>query len=254
MTVHFIGAGPGAPDLLTLRAVDRLGRCDLCLYAGSLIPAAVLDHLKPGADAINTAGMSLDDMITRMIDATDAGYDIARLHSGDLAIYSALAEQLRRLSEAGIDYTLTPGVPAFAAAAAALGQELTVPEVGQSLIITRTQGRASNMPARETLETFAVSGTTLAIHLSLQVIAEVVERLLPSYGADCPAAIVQRASWAEQRIVRAPLADLVAAADTLAAKRNAIIFVGPVVGATDFNESKLYDPTHASRYRWASED
>lgn len=254
MTVHFIGAGPGAPDLLTLRAVDRLERCDVCLYAGSLIPTAVLDHLKPGAEAINTAGMSLDDIIARMVEASEAGFDVARLHSGDLAIYSALAEQLRRLVAAGVDYTLTPGVPAVSAAAAALGQELTVPEVGQSLVITRTQGRASNMPASETLETFAASGTTLAIHLSLQVVGEVVERLLPFYGADCPAAIVQRASWAEERVVRARLGELTGAADTLAAKRNAIIFVGPVLGATGFTDSKLYDPTHASRYRWASED
>ncbi|WP_423824028.1 precorrin-4 C(11)-methyltransferase [Salinisphaera sp. SPP-AMP-43] len=254
MTVHFIGAGPGAPDLLTLRAVERLGRCSVCLYAGSLIPTAVLEHLKPGAEAINTAGMALEDIITRMIEATAAGDDVARLHSGDLALYSALAEQLRRLAAADIDYTLTPGVPAFSAAAAALAQELTVPEVGQSLVITRTQGRASNMPAGETLETFAASGTTLAIHLSLQVVVEVVERLLPFYGAACPAAIVQRASWAEERVIRAPLGELDGAAETLAAKRNAIIFVGPVLGATDFRESKLYDPTHRSRYRWASED
>ena len=166
MTVHFIGAGPGAADLLTLRGRDRIAACGLCLYAGSLVPDGVLAHLPAGVAAINTAGMALDEIIGRIREATAAGHDVARLHSGDLAVYSALAEQLRRLRAAGIDYTLTPGVPAFAAAAAALGQELTVPEVGQSLVLTRTQGRASAMPPGETLEAFAASRATLAVHLT----------------------------------------------------------------------------------------
>ena len=257
MTVHFIGAGPGAADLLTLRGRDRIAACGLCLYAGSLVPDGVLAHLPAGVAAINTAGMALDEIIGRIREATAAGHDVARLHSGDLAVYSALAEQLRRLRAAGIDYTLTPGVPAFAAAAAALGQELTVPEVGQSLVLTRTQGRASAMPPGETLEAFAASRATLAVHLSLQAVEDVVARLRPYYGDDCPAAIVQRASWAEERVVRARLDALVEAAAGLPARRSAIIFVGRVLGALDsgvFRDSALYDPAHVSQYRWASED
>jgi len=257
MTVHFIGAGPGAADLLTLRGRDRIASCGLCLYAGSLIPEGVLAHVPAGVPAINTAGMALADIVARMREASDAGHDVARLQSGDLSVYSALAEQLRALRAAGIDYTLTPGVPAFSAAAAALVQELTVPEVGQSLVITRTQGRASAMPANETLETFAASRATLAIHLSLQVVEDVVARLVPFYGADCPAAIVQRASWPEERIVRAPLSELADAAEALPARRSAVIFVGRVMAElhdADFRNSALYDPTHVSQYRLASED
>lgn len=254
MTVHFIGAGPGAADLLTLRGRDLIASCDLCLYAGSLIPEGVLTHVPDVVEAINTAGMSLDELTERMRAASSLGQNVARLHSGDLSVYSALAEQLRRLRAAGIEYTLTPGVPAFSAAAASLGQELTVPEVGQSLVITRVQGRASSMPAAETLENFARTGTTLAIHLALQALEQVVARLTPFYGANCPAAIVQRASWPEEQGIRAPLAELVEAAARLPSRRSAIIFVGPVLGETDFTESKLYDPTHRSNFRWASED
>lgn len=254
MTVHFIGAGPGAADLLTLRGRDRIATCGLCLYAGSLIPEGVLAHVPDGVEAINTASMALDEIIERMKTATDAGLDVARLHSGDLSIYSAVAEQLRRLRAEGIDYTLTPGVPAFSAAAASLDQELTVPEVGQSLVMTRVQGRASNMPAQETLENFATSGATLAIHLALQALEDVVERLTPFYGTDCPAAIVQRASWPEERIIRAPLEQLVEAAADLPSRRSGIIYVGPVLGETDFANSKLYDPTHISSYQWAAQN
>ena len=257
MTVHFIGAGPGAADLLTLRGRDRLAACGLCLYAGSLIPQEILAHVPPGVASINTAGMALETIVAHIAEATADGHDVARLHSGDLAVYSALAEQLAALTAAGIAYTLTPGVPAFSAAAASLGQELTVPEVGQSLVITRTSGRASAMPAGETLEAFAATGTTLAVHLSLQALDQVVTRLLDYYGPDCPAAVVQRASWANERIVRAPLADLVAESAVLAARRSAIIFVGPVLGHKSDQQlarSALYDPTHVSRYRWAADE
>ena len=257
MTVYFIGAGPGAADLLTLRGRDQLAGCGLCLYAGSLIPQAILAHVPPGVPCINTAGMALADIVDHMARATREGHDVARLHSGDLSIYSALAEQLAALRAAGIAYILTPGVPAFSAAAAALGQELTVPELGQSLVITRTQGRASAMPAGETLARFAATGTTLAIHLSLAVVADVVEQLSGYYARDCPAAIVQRASWPNERIVRAPLAELVEAARTLPARRSAIIFVDPVLGQHDdgvLRRSALYDPTHISQYRWADQD
>lgn len=254
MTVHFIGAGPGAADLLTLRARDRIATCGLCLYAGSLIPEGVLAHVSDGVEAINTAGMALDEIVERIKTATNAGVNVARLHSGDLAIYSALAEQLRRLRAEGIDYTLTPGVPAFSAAAASLGQELTAPEVGQSLVMTRVQGRASNMPEHETLENFAASGATLAIHLALQALEEVVDRLVPFYGADCPAAIVQRASWPEEQVIRAPLGQLVNAATGLPSRRSGIIYVGPVLNDSHLTNSKLYDPTHISSYQWANED
>lgn len=258
MTVHFIGAGPGAADLLTLRGRDRIAGCDLCLYAGSMIPEAVLAHLPPGVPRINTAGMALETIVAHMAEASRAGRTVARLQSGDLAVYSALAEQLQALREANIAYTLTPGVPAFSAAAAALGQELTVPEIGQSLVITRTAGRASAMPAEETLECFAASRATLAIHLSLQAIDSVAERLLPYYGANCPAAVVQRASWDNERIIRAPLGELTAAVGReLAAPRSAIIFVGRVLDASSMasaRRSALYDPTHISRYRWAADD
>lgn len=254
MTVHFVGAGPGAADLLTLRGRDRIAACGLCLYAGSLIPQGVLAHVPDGVEAINTAGMGLEDLIARMVEADRSGLDIARLHSGDLSVYSALGEQLRRLREAGVEYTLTPGVPAFSAAASALDQELTLPELGQSLVLTRTQGRASRMPDGETLENFATSGATLAIHLSGQALEDVIERLTPFYGERCPAAIVQRASWPEQRVIRAPLHELAGAAEALPSRRNAIIFVGPVLGAGEFCESKLYDPGHVSQHQWASED
>lgn len=253
MTVHFIGAGPGAADLLTLRGRDLLASCPVCLYAGSLIPEGVLEHVPADARRVNTASMALDDIIEEMRAATAAGQDVARLQSGDLSVYSALGEQLRRLRALDIPYTMTPGVPAFAACAAALGQELTLPEVGQSLILTRTQGRASSMPPAETLEVFGASRATLAIHLSLHAIDEVVERLIPHYGADCPAAIVLRASWPEERILRGELGCIAEQAQQLPERRSALILVGRVLDTEDFRESALYDPTHIGRFRLGGE-
>ncbi len=186
MTVHFIGAGPGAPDLITIRGRDLIARCPVCLYAGSLVPEALLAYAPPGARIVNTAPMSLDEIIAEMRAATDAGQDVARLHSGDLSIWSAVGEQTRRLREHGIPYTITPGVPSFAASAAALGQELTLPEVGQSLVLTRTPGRASAMPESESLKAFAQTKATLAIHLSIHALDATVSELVPHYGADCP--------------------------------------------------------------------
>ena len=194
MTVHFIGAGPGAPDLLTLRGRDRIAESPVCLYAGSLIPAAMLDHCPPGARIVNTAPLSLDEIVVEIQVAHDAGQDVARLHSGDLSIWSAMGEQLRRLRALDIPVTITPGVPAFAAAAAALEVELTLPELAQSVVLTRTPGRASTMPPAETLTAFAATGATLAIHLSVHNLAQVIADLMPAYGADCPVAIVWRAS------------------------------------------------------------
>ena len=203
MTVHFIGAGPGAPDLITVRGRDLIARCPVCLYAGSLVPKALIDHCPPGAKIVDTAPLDLDAIIALCVEATTEGKDVARLHSGDLSIWSAMGEQARRLDAAGVPYTVTPGVPAFAAAAAALKRELTLPGLAQSLALTRTAGRASPMPERETLAAFAATGATLAIHLSIHALERVVAELLPHYGADCPAAVVARASWPDERIVRA---------------------------------------------------
>jgi precorrin-4/cobalt-precorrin-4 C11-methyltransferase len=249
MTVHFIGAGPGAPDLLTLRGRDIIARCPVCLYAGSLVPAGVLAHCPPGARIVDTAPLSLDDIIAEMKAAHDAGQDVARLHSGDLSIWSAVGEQTRRLRALDIPYTMTPGVPAFAAAAAALGRELTLPEVAQSLVLTRTSGRASAMPERETLATFAQSGATLAIHLSIHVLARVVDELMPFYGADCPVALVFRATWPDERIVRGVLSDIEARAAQAPMERTALILVGPSLGSEDFRESALYDAGYDRRFR-----
>ncbi|TWB67789.1 precorrin-4 C11-methyltransferase [Nitrospirillum amazonense] len=253
MTVHFIGAGPGAPDLLTLRGRDLIARCPVCLYAGSLVPAAVLAHAPADARIVDTAPLSLAEIVAEFQAAHAAGQDVARLHSGDLSVYSALGEQLRALKDLGIPYTITPGVPAFAAAAAALGRELTLPEVSQTLVITRTGCRASAMPANETLEVLGQSAATLAIHLSIHVIDDVVARLTPLYGADCPAAVVYRASWPEERVLRGTLADIGAQVAANPIERTALILVGKTLGTEDFRASALYDAGYQRRYRGRGE-
>jgi precorrin-4/cobalt-precorrin-4 C11-methyltransferase len=249
MTVHFIGAGPGAADLLTLRGRDLIASCPVCLYAGSLVPAGVLAHCPPEARIIDTAPLSLDDIVAEMKIAHERGQDVARLHSGDLSIWSAVGEQTRRLRALDIPYTMTPGVPAFAAAAAALKRELTLPEVAQSLVLTRTSGRASAMPPRETLATLAQSGATLAVHMSIHVLARVVEELTPFYGADCPVALVYRASWPDETIVQGTLADIEAQAAQAPMERTALILVGSALAAEDFRESALYDAGYDRRFR-----
>ena len=249
MTVHFIGAGPGAPDLITVRGRDLIARSPVCLYAGSLVPRALLDHCPPGARIVDTAPLDLDAIITLCLEATAKGEDVARLHSGDLSIWSAMGEQLRRLKRAGAPYTITPGVPAFAAAAAALGRELTLPGLAQSLVLTRTSGRASPMPESETLAAFAATGATLAIHLSIHAVEHVVAELTRFYGADCPAAVVARASWPDERIVRARLGELVDALREWPIERTALILVGPVLDAEDFRESELYNADYVRRFR-----
>lgn len=248
MTVHFIGAGPGAADLITIRGRDLIASCPVCLYAGSLVPEALLSHCPPGARIVNTAPMSLDAIIDTIAEAHGAGHDVARLHSGDLSIWSAMGEQLRRLRALNIPYDVTPGVPSFAAAAATLGAELTLPGVAQSVILTRTSGRASAMPEGETLENFARTGAVLAIHLSVHVLDEVVQKLVPHYGADCPVAIVWRASWPDQRVVRATLSSL---QTSLGAEmeRTALILVGRSLATEDFDESRLYAGDYDRRYR-----
>lgn len=249
MTVHFIGAGPGASDLITVRGRDLVARCRVCLYAGSLVPAGLLDHCPPGARVIDTAPLSLDDIVAEMKQATDAGEDVARLHSGDLSIWSAMGEQIRRLDALGITYTVTPGVPAFAAAAAALAQELTLPEVGQSVVLTRTPGRASAMPESETLAAFAETRATLAIHLSIHAIARTVGELLPAYGADCPVAVVFRASCPDERIIRGTLATIAGRVAESGISRSALIIVGPVLGSREFRDSALYNADYQRRFR-----
>jgi precorrin-4/cobalt-precorrin-4 C11-methyltransferase len=249
MTVHFIGAGPGAADLITLRGRDLIAASPVCLYAGSLVPKALLTHCPPGAHIVDTAPLALDDIIAEIERAHADGQDVARLQSGDLSIWSAMGEQLRRLEALAIPYTVTPGVPAFAAAAAALRIELTLPEVGQSLVLTRTPGRASSMPPSETLGAFAASGTTLAIHLSIHALDEVVAELTPFYGADCPVAIVYRASWPDERIVRGTLATIETQLASDPVERTALILVGPVLGARGFRDSALYSVDYQRRYR-----
>ena len=249
MTVHFIGAGPGAPDLITLRGRDLIARCPVCLYAGSLVPQALLAYCPAGAKIRDTAPMTLDEIVAEMAAAHQAGLDVARLHSGDLSIWSALGEQTRRLRVLAIPYDVTPGVPAFAASAAALGLELTLPEVAQSLVLTRTSGRASAMPPTETLAAFAATRATLAIHLSIHALDRVVAELTPHYGPDCPVALVFRASWPDQRILRGTLAGIVAALAQAPMERSALILVGEALGAQDFRDSALYDPDYRRRYR-----
>ena len=249
MTVFFIGAGPGAADLLTLRGRDILARCPVCLYAGSIVPSAMLEHCPPGARLVDTAPLSLDAIEAEYRAAHAAGLDVARLHSGDLSIYSAVAEQTRRLDRLGIPWTLTPGVPAFAAAAAVLGRELTVPGVAQSLVLTRIGGRASPMPPGETLAAFAATGATLAIHLAIHRLAEVVAELVPHYGAGCPAAIVAHASWPEENVITATLGTLVESHAAAPVQRTALILVGPALGPDDFRESALYDADYVRRFR-----
>ncbi len=249
MTVHFIGAGPGAADLLTLRGRDLLARCPVCLHAGSIVPREMLVHCPPGARLVDTAGLTLDAIEAEYAAAFAAGQEVARLHSGDLSIWSAVAEQVRRLRRLGIPYTLTPGVPAFAAAAAALERELTVPELAQSVVLTRVSGRASAMPEAETLSAFGATGATLAIHLGVHALDRIVAELLPTHGAGCPVAVAVRVSWPDQRIVRGTLGSIAGLMADQPAERTALVLVGRALEADKFRDSALYDPAYRRRFR-----
>jgi precorrin-4/cobalt-precorrin-4 C11-methyltransferase len=249
VTVHFIGAGPGAPDLITVRGRDLVARCPVCLYAGSLVPPEIVALAPNDARVLDSAPMDLDEIESELVRAHEQGLDVARLHSGDLSIWSALGEQLRRLRQRGIPYTITPGVPAFAAAAATLGQELTLPELSQSLVLTRTSGRASAMPESETLEQFARTRATLAVHLSIHVLADVVTRVTPFYGDNCPVAVVYRASWPDERVIRGTLATIADEVARAPMERTALILIGPVLGAEDFKNSALYSAEYQRRFR-----
>lgn len=251
MTVHFIGAGPGAPDLITVRGLRLIESCPVCLYAGSLVPREVVDAAPEGARVVDTAPLHLDEIIGLIEQAHAAGQDVARVHSGDPSIYGAIAEQMRRLDALGIPYDVVPGVPAFAAAAAVLGRELTLPDVAQSIVLTRTAVRASAMPNNETLDAFGATGATLCIHLSVNNLAKVVKDLTPHYGADCPVAVVYRATWPDQRVLRGTLADIRDQVKAAGLTRTALIMVGRVLGDAAFTDSKLYDAAHSHVLREA---
>ena len=243
MTVHFIGAGPGAADLLTLRGRSLIANSPVCLYAGSLVPKEILEHAPPGAHIVDTADLNLDQIITEIVTAHDQNLDVARIHSGDLSIWSTMAEQTRRLKQLGIPFDVTPGVPSFAAAAAALTQELTLPHIAQTLILTRTSTRSTPMPPGEDLATLGKSGATMAIHLSIQNMDQVTRDLLPSYGADCPVIIIFRASWPDEQILRGTLSTIKEIVETSGVDRNALILVGRSLVQPDFGESFLYSST-----------
>ena len=240
MTVHFIGAGPGAADLITVRGQRLIAAAPVCLYAGSLVPVELLEGSPPGARLVDTAGLTLDEIIAEMVRADRAGQDVARLQSGDPSVFSAVTEQMRRLDHEGVKYDVTPGVPAFAAAAASLGREFTVPGVAQTVILTRTAERATAMPVGEDLATLAASRSTIVLHLAVQRIDAVVAELTPSYGDGCPVAVVARASRPDELIVRGTLEDIAAKVRAAGIKRTAVIVVGAALTASQFPDSHLY--------------
>ena len=244
MTVHFIGAGPGAPDLITLRGLKLIQSCPVCLYAGSLVPEEIVKAAPEGARVIDTAPLHLDEIIAEIETAHQAGQDVARVHSGDPSIYGAIAEQMRRLDRLGIPYDVTPGVPAFAATAAALKTEFTLPEVAQTIILTRTAMQASPMPEMESLEELGRSKATLVIHLSVRNLAYVERALTPHYGPDCPVVIGYRVSWPDEKIIHGTLSTIARKARAAKLTRTALVIVGPVLGAHDFRDSALYDAGH----------
>ncbi len=245
MTVHFIGAGPGAADLVTVRAARLIASSPVCLYAGALVPRELLSTAPAGARLVDTAELDLDQIIGELVTAHEAGLDVARLHSGDPSIYSAMAEQMRRLDAAGVPYDVGPGVPAFAAAAASLKRELTVPGVGQTVVLTRTSVRSTAMPAGEELAAYAATGATLVLHLAVQRIAELVPELVPHYGADGAVAVVARASRDDELVLRGTLADIAEQVAAAGVRRTAVVVVGPVLTAAQFPDSHLYSTTRS---------
>ncbi len=244
MTVHFIGAGPGAPDLITIRGLKLIQSCPVCLYAGSLVPEEIVKAAPDGARVVDTAPLHLDEIVAEMQAAHAKGQNVARVHSGDPSLYGAIAEQMRRLDALGIPYDVTPGVPAFAAAAAVLNTEFTLPEIAQTVILTRTSMQASPMPEGEALEKLGQSKATLAIHLSIRNLGYIERALTPHYGADCPVVVVYRVTWPDQMIIRGTLSDIAAKVRAAKLTRTALILVGPVLAARDFRDSALYDAAH----------
>lgn len=244
MTVHFIGAGPGAPDLITVRGLKIIQSCPVCLYAGSLVPEEIVKAAPQGARVVDTAPLNLDEIIAEIEAAHAKGQDVARVHSGDPSLYGAIAEQIRRLDKLGIPYDVTPGVPAFAAAAAALKTEFTLPEIAQTLIVTRTAMQSSAMPPGETLEELGRSRATLAIHLSIRNLGYIERALTPYYGADCPVIVAYRITWPDQMIIRGTLSNIAKKVREAKITRTALILVGHVLDAHDFRDSALYDAAH----------
>ena len=244
MTVHFVGAGPGAPDLITVRGLAIIRRCPVVLYAGSLVPREVVAEAPAGARVIDTAPLHLDEILAEMAAAHEAGNDVARVHSGDPSLYGAIGEQMRRLDALGIPYDVTPGVPAFAAAAAALRTELTLPGVSQTVVLTRTATRSSPMPDGEDLATLGASGATLAVHLSVTNLTKVIRALVPHYGEDCPVVVAYRVGWPDERLIRGTLADIRASVKAAGITRTALILVGRVLATEDFADSRLYAANH----------
>ncbi|WP_375688952.1 precorrin-4 C(11)-methyltransferase [Pseudooceanicola sp. LIPI14-2-Ac024] len=242
MTVFFVGAGPGDPELLTLKAQRVIGSCPVCLYAGSLVPPEVVACAPEGARVMDTAPMTLEETHAEIVAAHARGEDVARVHSGDPSLYGAIAEQIRLLRRDGIAYEIVPGVPAYAAAAAALGQELTIPEIAQSIVLTRVSMKSTSMPPGETLENFARTGATLAIHLGVRNLREIERQLAPHYGADCPVVVAYRVGWPDQILIRGTLSDIHARVRAEKITRTALILVGPALGeVADFRDSALYD-------------
>ncbi len=243
MTVHFIGAGPGDPDLITIKGRRLIEQCPVCLYAGSLVPEAVVAFTPKGARVLDTAPMTLDDTHAEIVAAHERGEDVARVHSGDPALYGAIAEQIRRLKADGIDYDITPGVSAYSAAAAAMGQELTIPEIAQSIVLTRMSMKSTDMPAGETLDNFGRTGATLVIHLAIRNLREIERQLISHYGADCPVVVAYRVGWPDELFLRGTLSDIRGKVRAEKITRTALIFVGPAMAnVTDFKDSALYDP------------
>jgi precorrin-4/cobalt-precorrin-4 C11-methyltransferase len=242
--VHFIGAGPGAPDLITVRGLRLIERCPVCLYAGSLVPLEIVAAAPAGARVVDTASLTLDEIVGEMEQAVAAGREVARVHSGDPSLYGAIAEQIRRLERLGIDYDVTPGVPAFAAAAAALRRELTIPEVSQTVILTRTAMKSSAMPAGEELANLARSRATLVIHLSIRNLLEIERQLAPYYGSDCPVIVAYRVGWPDEAFIRGTLSNIRDKVRAAKITRTALILVGHALAETQFRDSALYDAGH----------
>ncbi|GAA4619287.1 precorrin-4 C(11)-methyltransferase [Saccharopolyspora hordei] len=242
MTVRFVGAGPGAADLITVRGRDVIASSPVCLYAGSLVPVELLEHCPEGAKLVDTAKLTLDEILAEMLAAHESGLDVARLHSGDPSVFSAVAEQMRRLDAAGVPYEVVPGVPAFAAAAASLNRELTVPGVGQTVVLTRTSARATPMPEGEDLATLGRSRATMVLHLAVNRIEQLVDELVPHYGPDCPVAVVANASRPDEVILRAPLSGIAEQVRAAGITRTAVVVVGKVLTASEFPDSHLYSP------------
>ena len=248
LTVHFIGAGPGDPELITLKGKKLLEQCSICFFAGSIIPEEILSHCGPSTKKINTAPLSLSQIIEKIEKFHNEGHEIARLHSGDLSIWSAVNEQIRELIKLKIPFSMTPGVTSFSAAASSLKQELTKPQIAQSIVLTRTEGRASKMPENETLENFAKTGAILAIHLSIHDIAKVVKKVKPFYNGSCPVKVVWKASWPEEQIIHSDLSNIEKAIPEYM-DRTALILIGPHLDTANFTASKLYDETYDRRFR-----